>query len=133
MHCPYTKNYLDAGCNQLLKNAIGICVALPCLFIAGCASITYVDSNNVQHVVGLLDVSIPESKTRPGGPSATSMTLTTLGVAVYRHPDSNSGVTLGYNRETVVSLPDGACLDITSGDVCKPLAASHNSERAIIQ
>jgi hypothetical protein len=87
---------------------------------SGCASISYVDSHKNRHVIGFVDITTPSSDGTPAQPATSAVTLTTFGLALYRRPDSNSGITLGYNKETLVSLPNNACLNLDDSSICAP-------------
>ncbi len=46
------------------------------------------------------------------------MTLRAFGLSVFRHPTAGSAVSLGYSEESIVTLPDNACLDLQTEGVC---------------
>lgn len=89
---------------------------------SGCAY-SYVDAEHNRHVIGMLDITTPPASAQP----VTSVTLTTVGLSVYRQSGSDSAISLGYNQQTVVSLPNNACLDLARSSVC---AASSDSKGA---
>jgi len=99
--------------------ATGCAIALV-LLAPGCVSYSYVDSHQVQHVVGFVDVALPLAPSGKAG--ATSVTLRAFGLSVFRHPTAGSGVSLGYSEQSIVTLPDNACLDLQTNGVC---AARH--------
>jgi hypothetical protein len=103
------------ACREAIATIVRRGAALAALCAAGgCVSYSYVDADHVQHIVGFVDVTAPAA----GDGQTTSLTTTTLGVALYRRPQSNVGLTLGYNKETLVSLPSGACIDLNTAGVC---------------
>lgn len=92
---------------------------------AGCAY-SYVDSNNVRHIVGIVDVALPAAPAESVGPSVVS--VTSLGVHVYSGTSNGGGVVLGYGKETVLTMPNNACVDLGAPGVCA--AATASSEQA---
>jgi len=90
------------------------------LISAGCVSYTYVDSHQVQHVVGFVDVAMAPPA---GKSSATAVILRSFGLSFFRHPTAGSDISLGYSEQSVVSLPDNACLDLQAKGVCADLEA----------
>ncbi len=90
------------------------CVLAFALSAAGCVSYTYVDANRIQHVVGFVDVAM----TPPATTSATAVTLRSFGFSFFRHPNAGSDVSLGYSEQSIVNLPDNACLDLQAKGLC---------------
>jgi len=88
---------------------------------SGCAY-SYVDSNHTRHVIGIVDIATLQTSEQ----NATSVTMTTVGLSVYRQSGSDSAITLGYNQRTLVSLPNNACLNLSGGKPCE--AASPQSD-----
>ncbi len=78
------------------------------LTLTNCVSYTYIDDRNVKHVVGFVDVTAGAAQAGPGEQS-DSLTVTTVGVAVSAMPDHRS-VSLGYSRETLLSIANNACI-----------------------
>ena len=98
------------------------CTVAPILLAPGCVSYSYVDAHRVQHLVGFVDVALPLAPS-PGKPVATAVTVRTFGLSVFRHPDAGSAVSLGYSEQSVVTMPDNACLDLQSRGVCADKAS----------
>ncbi len=99
-----------------LRAAGAVCCVLALGFLApGCVSYSYVDAHQVQHVVGFVDVAMPPPS---GKPEATAVTLRSFGLSVFRHPTAGSDIALGYSEQSIVSLPDNACLDLAARNVC---------------
>ncbi len=96
--------------------ARGCTIALV-LVAPGCVSYSYVDAHQVQHVMGFVDVATPLAPPS-AKPGATSVTLRAFGLSVFRHPVAGSSVALGYSEQSIVSLPDNACLDLQTKGVC---------------
>jgi hypothetical protein len=88
------------------------------LLAAGCASVTYLDSEGFRHVIGLVDVTIPNPLDANSKALATAVTITSLGLAISRPTDGGSNLLIGYGRETIVSLPQDACLDLEYEGPC---------------
>ena len=84
---------------------------------AGCA-VSYVDSKNVRHIIGFVDVSLPAMPTDASGPLPTAVSVTSLGMHVYSGTASGSGLVLGYGKETVLVMPNNACVDISAPGLC---------------
>ena len=64
------------------------------LISTGCAY-SYVDSNNVRHIVGFVDVSLPPSPTEAPGPTPTAISVTSVGMHIYSGAAHGSGLVLG--------------------------------------
>src|SRR5262249_53916466 len=95
-------------------------------FLVGACSYSYVDANNVRHVVGLVDMTIAPANTG-SEPVATAVSVTSVGMHVYSGTANGGGVVLGYGRETVLLIPNNACIDLNSPGPC--LAARNASPR----
>jgi len=65
----------------------------------GCA-VSYVDSKNVRHVIGFVDVALPSAPAEANGPTPSVVSVTSLGVHVY------SGTANGSARKTMLSMPN---------------------------
>lgn len=89
---------------------------------AGC-SFSYVDSSNVRHVIGFVDVSLPAEASDGSGPAPKVVSVTSVGVHVYSGTPSGSGVVLGYGKETTLTVPDHSCIDLGAPGLCKTAAA----------
>jgi hypothetical protein len=130
---PFVRHPLPCGlsspqrktCGTVLRSALGI--AYPILAVslalmsAGCAY-SYVDSNNIRHIIGFVDVSLPAAPTEASGPMPTAVSVTSLGVHVYSGTVNGSGLVLGYGKETVLVMPNNACVDITAPGLCAETA-----------
>lgn len=80
--------------------------------LSGCLSFTYVDADNVRHVVGLVDVAVE----RRGAVEAVQ--VSGLGLAALSGGPQGDGIVLGYSRATFVSAADGACIDLQTPGPC---------------
>lgn len=92
-------------------------VGLVAFGTAGCA-VSYVDSNNVRHVIGFVDVALPVAPTEASGPTPSVVSVTSLGVHVYSGTQNGSGVVVGYGKETVLTMPNNACVDLSAPGPC---------------
>ena len=94
---------------------IGV-VALASLSIGAC-SYSYVDANNVRHVIGLVDMSIapPNAGSEP---VATAVSVTSVGMHIYSGTANGGGVVLGYGKETIVLIPNNTCIDLNNPGPC---------------
>lgn len=88
---------------------------------SGCA-FSYVDSRNVRHVIGFVDISLPATATGTSRPTSTAVSVTSVGVHVYSGTANGSGLVLGYGKETVLAIPDSACVDIQMPGLCAETA-----------
>ncbi len=100
------------------------------LMSTGCAY-SYVDSNNVRHVIGLVDVAIPATGTESAGPVASAVSVTSVGLYVYSGSPNGSGVVLGYGKETVLLMPNNACVDLNAPGVCAAAALPPPKETTV--
>ena len=82
--------------------------------LAGCLSFSYVDSDNVRHVVGLVDVAIRQEE------SARAIRVTGIGLSAFsaQGEGEGKGLVLGYSEATFLSLEDGACIDLNTPGLC---------------
>lgn len=106
---------MGSGC--WIKRGLAACCALA---VSGCASFTYVDANHNRHVIGFVDMTLPEA----ASPAAQTVTLTTVGVSVQRLHGSDSAIALGYSKTTLTALSDNACLNLDTGKACTLETAS---------
>jgi hypothetical protein len=97
------------------------------LMSGGCAY-SYVDSSNVRHVIWLVDVSISPAEPNPSGPQSSAVSVTSVGLHVYSGTANGGGIVLGYGKETVVSLPNNACIDLNAPGVCASAALSPSTD-----
>lgn len=88
------------------------------LALGGCASFTYVDRQNVRHVVGLVDVAVDD---RAG---SRMVAATTFGLAVTGATADGGGVAIGYSRNVFLALGRDACVDLKAAGPCAELAAA---------
>lgn len=93
---------------------------------AGCA-FSYVDSSNVRHVIGFVDVSLPAEPGGGSGPTPTVVSVTSIGMHVYSGTPNGSGVVLGYGKETVLTMPNNSCVDLSAPGVCETAARATDS------
>jgi hypothetical protein len=96
-------------------------VAIAAWTLSGCASVTYIDSHNVTHVVGLVDVELEPAATAQRSPVLVA--ATTLGIALKMAGAPNDGLALGYSRDLMMSIPNNACIDIGKPGPCNRLAS----------
>jgi hypothetical protein len=89
----------------------------------GCAY-SYVDSNDVRHVIGIVDVALPAAPGEATGPSPSVVSVTSVGVHVYSGTSNGGGVVLGYGKETVLTMPNNACVDLSGPGPCAAGAAA---------
>ena len=102
--------------------------AVVLLFALAACSYSYVDANNVRHVVGLVTVSIapPASDAPDSMPSAVS--VTSVGMHVYSGSPNGSGVVLGYAKETTLLMPNNACIDLQATSLCAASAKPNSND-----
>lgn len=94
-----------------------------CLAVQGCA-FSYVDSNNVRHVVGFVDITLPVGKSDEASSASSAVSVTSVGVHVYSGRPNGGGFMLGYSKETVLLVPNNACVDIETPGVCANRASA---------
>jgi hypothetical protein len=90
---------------------------------AGCA-FSYVDSSNVRHVIGFVDVARPAAPAEASRPTPSVVSVTSVGMHVYSGGYNGSGVMLGYGKETVLTMPDNTCVDLSAPGPCATRVAS---------
>jgi len=95
---------------------------------AGCA-VSYVDSKNVRHVIGFVDVALPSAATEASGPTPSVVSVTSLGVHVYSGTANGSGLVVGYGKETVLTMPNNACVDLSAPGLCAAAASPQAADR----
>lgn len=100
-----------AGGNRI---AVPVLAAAAAAGLCACVSYSYVDAAGTQHVVGWVKLDLPPPA--PGGAGALS--ITTLGLSAYARPATGAGIALGYNKETLLAVPDNACIDMRTFGVC---------------
>lgn len=107
------------------KVPVGIAGGLGALAAAlatsGCA-FSYVDSDNVRHIIGFVDVSLPATSADASGPQPSAVSVTSVGMHVYSGTANGSGVVLGYGKETVLTMPNNACVDLGKPGLCADAA-----------
>ncbi|MEI9991384.1 MAG: hypothetical protein WDM86_15230 [Rhizomicrobium sp.] len=106
------------------------CAAALILAAPGCVSYSYVDAQQVQHVVGFVDVAMPLPQGARSEPAATAIATTTLGIAISRRSDGSDGFAVGYTKDMTIALPNGACLDLETDGVCKALGNKPHSTQS---
>lgn len=84
---------------------------------AGCA-VSYVDSKNVRHIIGFVDVALPATPAETSGPTPSVVSVTSFGVHAYSGTQNGSGLVVGYGKETVVTMPNNACVDLNAPGLC---------------
>ncbi len=96
---------------------------------AGCLSFSYVDDQNVRHVIGFVDLALPPADgaaARKDAP-AQAVTVTSVGLSVHAQPGNSGSVVFGYSKQTVLTLGDNACVDLGRPGPCSTLRASASS------
>ena len=94
---------------------------------AGCA-VSYVDSKNVRHVIGFVDVALPSAPAEAAGPTPSVVSMTSLGVHVYSGTANGSGVVVGYGKETVVTMPNNTCVDLNAPGLCTAISPTQTAD-----
>lgn len=100
-----------------------VCLLAITWTLAGCA-FSYVDSSNVRHVIGFVDVALPAAPAEVVGPTPSVVSVTSVGMHVYSGTSNGSGVVLGYGKETVVVMPNNACIDLSGPGLCAAAAVA---------
>ena len=90
----------------------------------GCLAYSYVDERNVQHVIGLVNLAIQPPETAGAAKTASAINLVGLGVSVLAGASGHS-VTLGYSSETLLLIPDSACIDLQAPGPCASSVAAN--------
>jgi hypothetical protein len=91
--------------------------------LGGC-SFSYVDSKDVRHVIGFVDVSLPSQSASNGAPEPSIVSVTSVGIHAYSGAPNGGGVVLGYGRETALLIPNNACVDLAAPGACAAAARS---------
>jgi hypothetical protein len=97
------------------------------LISTGCA-VSYVDSKNVRHVIGFVDVALPSPAAEAAGPTPSVVSVTSLGVHVYSGTQNGSGLVVGYGKETVVTMPNNSCVDLSAPGLCAAVSPSQTAD-----
>ena len=100
------------------------------LMSAGCAY-SYVDSNNVRHIVGLVDVAIPSAGSESSNPVASAVSVTSVGLYIFSGTANGGGVVLGYGKETVLTMTNNACVDLNAVGPCASAALPPSRETVV--
>jgi len=95
---------------------------LACLILSNCVAVSYTDDDNVRHIIGFVDVSLPPEEGRDG-PRATATRIRTLGVNAFSNPEAN-GVILGYGDATFMAVPNNTCVDLAAMGPCVAFAST---------
>jgi hypothetical protein len=109
------------GC-RLSAAAVGL------LFALAACSYSYVDSNNVRHVVGLVNVSIAAPATDAPDSTPSAVSVTSVGMHVYSGSANGSGVVLGYAKATTLLMPNNACIDLQTTSLCAASAKPNSND-----
>jgi hypothetical protein len=86
--------------------------------LEGCVSLSYVDSHDVRHVVGLVDVAIRPNTDSANDTAASAISVTSFGLAAYSRPGTGGGLVVGFNRETYFAVANHACVDLNRPGPC---------------
>ncbi len=72
----------------------------------GCSHVSdsYADGRTTRHVIGLVNMTIPLSKTPTPAGEAGAVVVWSLGVSVYSGAETGSGLVLGFGRQALVRL-----------------------------
>ena len=70
----------------------------------GCSHVSdsYADGRTTRHVIGLVNMTIPLSKTPTPAGEAGAVVVWSLGVSVYSGAETGSGLVLGFGRQALV-------------------------------
>jgi hypothetical protein len=93
----------------------------------GCA-VSYVDSKNVRHIIGFVDVALPMAPAEAAGPTPSVVSVTSFGVHAYSGTANGSGLVVGYGKETVVTMPNNACVDLSAPGLCAAGAPTQTAD-----
>jgi hypothetical protein len=116
-----TLSAVTKGC-RLSAATVAVLLAL------GACSYSYVDSNNVRHVIGLVNVSITPTANEAPESTPSAVSVTSVGMHVYSGSPNGSGVVLGYAKETVLLMPNNACVDLQATSLCAASAKSNSND-----
>jgi len=94
------------------KRPLPVIAALAAIGLSGCVSVSYVDSDNVRHVIGFVDVAVK------GNQGASAVQVTGLGLSAYSDDADGGGVVLGYSRTIFLTVSDQACIDLNLPGPC---------------
>jgi hypothetical protein len=86
--------------------------------LSGCVSFSYLDSHQNRHVVGLIDAVLVDDGRPP-----TAKSVAVLGLSISAPP--KPGLTLGYSRESVISVPAQSCIDLQEPGPCSARKVTH--------
>jgi hypothetical protein len=84
---------------------------------ASCVSYSYVDSRNVEHVIGFVDVALSPSSPGRDQPTPSAVKITTLGLSAFSATETGS-LTLGFSQLTLLIVPDNSCIDLNFPGPC---------------
>jgi hypothetical protein len=96
----------------------GMGLALLAVASSGCMSFSYVDDNNVRHIVGLVHVAIDPGAGHDA-PAARMIDLSGVGVSIQSVQDIGHAFTIGYARQRFLILTDNSCVDLDISGPCK--------------
>ncbi len=98
------------------------------LGLTGCLPLQYTDQTGARHVVGigLVNMTVPAQKADPSIPTLVS--VASIGIALHTgSAKDGGGFTLGADRRSVLTLPEGACVDVAVAGPCADLARAKTS------
>ena len=92
--------------------------------MSGCVSYSYVDKNNVQHLVGFVHATIAPTDAAGAGAAPRVLDVYGLGLSMNSVPDAGSAFTLGYAHQRLILLPNNSCVDLNAPGPCAANAAA---------
>lgn len=103
-----------------------VAVVLASAAASGCSHVSdsYADGRTTRRVIGLVNMTIPLSRTPTVAGEADAVVVSSLGVSVYSGAETGSGLVLGYGRQALVRLGRDACVDLNAGGPCATLTTS---------
>ena len=93
-------------------------IASSLLATSGCVSFSYVDKNNVQHIIGFVHARIDAPPAPPSTATARMLDVRGFGLSLHSVSDVGSAFTLGYVHQKLLILPPGACVDLSTPGRC---------------
>lgn len=112
-------------------SAVQVSLAVASSLLATGCSFTYIDSKNMRHTVGFVDVAVPAGDSASATPSAVS--VTSVGMRVYNGAPNGGGIVLGYSKETVLLMPSNSCVDLNAPGICATTSTTDQASRGTVQ
>jgi|GEM_PF-7107106 len=89
------------------KFIFGFFLASEIILFSGCA-LNYTDSKGIRHIIGFVDMKV-DSKAGKVKDGVENLELTNIGFLLFKNP-LHSGVSLGYNQESVMVFNGNSCV-----------------------